>query len=780
MNYIDRQIDEAIRNKYDFFELYGFNKDTNLERLAELPHLKEFRINYGEGDTLPSSIRHLKKLQLLNLNNNKFKFFPEEIKSLPLLNHIDISTNLLTEIPSPVLGVKGLKFLFCKKNDIKSFPEELFNLDQLEILDLTGCPLSNYPIEGPGFPQLQKMSIYFKTGNQLPAWIFECSQLEELIIRADQLSILDFDFSKLKKLKTLKLNLPKLQSIPEEIGQLDQLDHLEINRIKATTFPEALCQLPLLRILVLNAVPLVELPSSFCKLKTLKQCTIKKGKLTTLPESFGQLPHLYSLILSNSKIESIPDSLAQLDKLLVLDLSGNPLDHLPKGVEKLPSLEYFKAPISLFESMPIGFANMSKLNKIENAPNLASGRKGYWIIPLIKLINKEKFEKDFAEFLMALLAENEEECLKRANDHWLIRAMSIPRIDFVRIYAEEIIAIRYHQKPDKELNKDAVLTRYGSFNMSLKQMKENLKNIGLKYQTKNTAAVSHVLIGKLPKKDWASELQDHQVLITEKIIGRFIEKEDTPYLMDKDFESSSASVGQLLKSGQEDNIQIALEMIKTGGLPGHLITAVFIAYQESGRNVNIRRSLQRLLKQYGSLKLQQKLKKGFYYFGYNYFEATVRDSIKKYAQDTELNADEMAEYSILKKQQGYSYFILHEDKTKSLKALKQRMEGDLLNLKAMQLGLLPNHIKDIKEIKKIDLNQNLLKRFPMLLFEMPQLESIDLKNNYLLFSSIPKNWEALPHLQSLTLTISNLTKKQQEKVKKNLELALPNCKITYP
>ena len=55
---------------------------------------------------------------MCEVNNNNINQFPQQIISLPKLNDLDISANMIEQIPYEVIGIKNLKLFYLQENPI--------------------------------------------------------------------------------------------------------------------------------------------------------------------------------------------------------------------------------------------------------------------------------------------------------------------------------------------------------------------------------------------------------------------------------------------------------------------------------------------------------------------------------------------------------------------------------------------------------------------------------------------------------------------------------------
>lgn len=72
----------------------------------------------GLHGSLPSDIRNLKALKVLNLRNNSLTGLPAEVGQLTELQILDLSHNQLTSLPHELGNLQKLQFLYLTGNNI--------------------------------------------------------------------------------------------------------------------------------------------------------------------------------------------------------------------------------------------------------------------------------------------------------------------------------------------------------------------------------------------------------------------------------------------------------------------------------------------------------------------------------------------------------------------------------------------------------------------------------------------------------------------------------------
>lgn len=98
----------------------------------------------GKGLTkAPGDIFSQTSIRELDLSNNNLTgALPAEIRHLQKLEVLDISNNKMTGLPAELGQLSRLRVLNASHNQLTGLPHELGNLQQLELLDLSGNDIS--------------------------------------------------------------------------------------------------------------------------------------------------------------------------------------------------------------------------------------------------------------------------------------------------------------------------------------------------------------------------------------------------------------------------------------------------------------------------------------------------------------------------------------------------------------------------------------------------------------------------------------------------------------
>ncbi len=393
-----------------------------LENVGNLEGLVELRIGGFYFTSAPKSISKLKNLKKLDLSKNEKMEDISELKELPLLEELDLSSCNVKNINDSFSTLKGLKKLVVGYNKnlsyisgVKDFPEleELVFYSVVEKLPKTLGSLTN----------LRKLD--FSAKSEDISFLSSLTNLEELYIADCPFKELPKELKKLKKLtvfndieasdkylenyadlKSLAVNqpaftlpvLPKLESLSvgsiettldlSNIVKLGKLKELEIHRsdylktlpveiemakgLEKITFEflEVLPQisgikgLPNLKELSLqNLDELTELPGDIGTLENLEKLHIKSLKKVGNIDIVGELSNLRELSIHYiDNLKKLPESLSKLSKLEKIELRS--LDNMKdiSVLKSLPNLEEFNCEYC-------DGLTVKKINEVESAIN---------------------------------------------------------------------------------------------------------------------------------------------------------------------------------------------------------------------------------------------------------------------------------------------------------------------------------------------------------------------------------------------------------------------------
>ncbi|CAK7289872.1 Leucine-rich repeat-containing protein 69 [Vulpes lagopus] len=103
-----------------------------------LQHLILLNLNNNRLTWIPQEVSRLKSLVILSINHNQLASIPKELCFLENLSELQLSYNRLLSLPEEIKFLKKLQKLVLIKNNIEVLPEGLRDLQNLRILDIAG------------------------------------------------------------------------------------------------------------------------------------------------------------------------------------------------------------------------------------------------------------------------------------------------------------------------------------------------------------------------------------------------------------------------------------------------------------------------------------------------------------------------------------------------------------------------------------------------------------------------------------------------------------------
>ena len=208
----------------------------------------------------------------------------------------------------------------------------LNNLEKYKSLDSANLCNRNLKMLPPRILNALQLKYLYLNGNKL---IYEpdignLTQLEELCMENNQLSLIPDTYGSLKQLKCLSLSNNSIKCLNTSLmTSLNQLNILWLNSCELLYLPKEIGHLVHLEKIGLRSNCLVDLPDEFGRLTRLKWICLKDNRLERLPDSFGNLKSLGYLNLSANSFKQIPTVLASLsDSLVILELESNQIKSL--------------------------------------------------------------------------------------------------------------------------------------------------------------------------------------------------------------------------------------------------------------------------------------------------------------------------------------------------------------------------------------------------------------------------------------------------------------------
>lgn len=266
--------------------------------------------------SLSKALRNSKKVYKLDLRNNGFTSFPEDVFKLENLEVLILDSNNISTVPKEIGSLKHLQLLSLSYNGLESLPDEISECDELWSLYLDHNKLKS-----------------------LPEKFFLLKKLGKLGLKKNELTTLPPDIRLLQELYVLDCAYNNLKKIPDEIGYLFNMSSMSFDGNKIRTLPPHFFELTNLKILYLAGNELEKVDTGFVKLKKLEILALEKNKISRIASNFGDLGSLKKLYIGNNLLETLPDGMGNLYNLSLLDLDENPLKSIPPTFKELRNLK---------------------------------------------------------------------------------------------------------------------------------------------------------------------------------------------------------------------------------------------------------------------------------------------------------------------------------------------------------------------------------------------------------------------------------------------------------
>ncbi|XP_076012898.1 leucine-rich repeats and immunoglobulin-like domains protein 1 [Genypterus blacodes] len=336
--------------------------DINVEVFANLPNLRELRLDHNELTSIPDLGQAASKIESLYLHHNKILSIEgRRTRELVSVETLDLSNNDITELRSHCFPA-GLQIRDLYLNNNKISVLELGALDHLsstlQILRLSRNRISQVPVRAFQLPRLTLLDLHRNRIRQVEGLTFQgLSSLEVLKLQRNNISKLtDGAFWDLAKMKVLHLDYNSLAEVNS--GSLYGLTSLQ--------------QLFLSN----NSIARIN-PDGWKFCQKLRELNLSYNNLTRLDEgSLAVLGDLHTLRLGHNSISHITEGAFRgLKAVRILELDHNDISGTIEdtngafsGLDSLNKLTLFGNKIkSVAKKAFAGLETLEHLNLGENA-----------------------------------------------------------------------------------------------------------------------------------------------------------------------------------------------------------------------------------------------------------------------------------------------------------------------------------------------------------------------------------------------------------------------------
>ncbi len=519
------------------------------------------------------------------------------------------------------------------------------------------------------------------------------------------------------------------------------------------------------------------IPDAILKLPKLKSLAFPRNYLRAIPPEIIYAEKLEVLDLSNNYIREIPSEISQLKYLEELNLDKNPIQEIDEAILELPQLQYLNISKAVFTQAPdillklipklqflflprkltlkLKATEAELLSQLPYFDQWTALEKKY-IKKLMQMRRKKELDNDLLPLAANILAGAETKILAQQSLPKLLRILNLKGLEILRLKTLEVLDQYISKEALEALEKDARVVVKGRLGINKNELRQKLKDHKIQYSAKLDDRSTHLLVGQLPGNDLDDALQKGLHIITEKNIIDYWESVENPYLL----ETAEIAPEQLdglaamLMSRQNDSIAVALEMFKQGGFPKSLLTELFIAYKSLLDQPKIQRSIERLLRQYGSSDLIAALNLESGVFNYPLAELSTNSYLNKYAKVADLDSIKLARYVFKQFGGGAIYLIRKLPEAEALSFIEtDLMKEGGLNLAQKGLNTLPPVVYKLGD----------------------KLRELNLQNNRI--SKVYEKIKAFSNLRVLDLRYNYSLQYHKDRLRTNLRQWLPHCKV---
>lgn len=265
------------------------NCKTEVPDLSTLKSLKNLNLSFN---TLQNSnwIGHLNlaSLEVESCQIQDWSF----LKTLSMLETLDITKNGLTELPSAINDFSRLKQLKARRNNIIAIDEKFNQHQSLILLDL-------------GY-------------NNISGFLSQLLDIFEVTLNNNNITVIDFTNQSNDKIyQIVKLNVSKNKLESFKIGSLNlsNLKELFLSENELTSLDDALFQTADLTVLDASKNKITVIPDSITIHPEYRRILLKDNKISALTKILLDLILDYGLDLKNNPITSIAEEIIEYKKI---------------------------------------------------------------------------------------------------------------------------------------------------------------------------------------------------------------------------------------------------------------------------------------------------------------------------------------------------------------------------------------------------------------------------------------------------------------------------------
>jgi Leucine-rich repeat (LRR) protein len=398
----------------------------------------------------------------------------------------------------------------------------------------------------------------------------------------------------------------ELENILEEIIQLPQLQAVKVDFAspdkKAKQFLRNLHKLPNLRFLTLNYAYREDFGE--INIKGLPKLQHLQIQMEATVELLNDLPALETLIIYRAKVKPdemleklnpqkltslalrgvgkhkntnpAPTNIAKFKELKFLNLSDNRLKTLEFSLQDLPALEHLDISENGQFVLTKDFIFLDNLQKLGISDTKTVKQQylktGKDLLQIIKDCKEKKATPEQREQIFEILQNPQQASAKIDLEVW---ANLYPFVSLLHLHQQLLAVLEkfvtisltdiYKQKQDLTICVAGKLQ-----GITAKDAKEKFKQFGIKQTNKITEKTDIVCIGERADAEIVAQvMREKSPFCTPFHVKAFLDELETPYLIEAETEVHD-NLGNLLQSREIENRSLALQLMKTGGIPSSI------------------------------------------------------------------------------------------------------------------------------------------------------------------------------------------------------------------
>ncbi|QCE40935.1 hypothetical protein [Psychroserpens sp. NJDZ02] len=349
------------------------------------------------------------------------------------------------------------------------------------------------------------------------------------------------------------------------------------------------------------------------------------------------------------------------------------------------------------------------------------------------------------------------------------------RIESVRKNAQQLLN---KWLPLKRIEENAVIAILGKFDvLSLNDIAHRLDNVSVNYETKITSKTTHVILCNEPNLDTVKLTESKSIISTEQNFLAWLNKTDVQFLSKKNEENEDAldNVSEMLLSNNSENIELAIQMMKTHGVSKRLLGDLFIFFNRDSNNQKYYRKAKNLFKKNAPKELLTFLGGDH---GSNYEIYPCNEAFYAFLKETQVMDTMQIAFALCKD----LYYSMSKELKKGEEALTALIKNGILDI--TPLHKIPEELKELKGFSTLICRNHFNKgsAFPYWFSQLPIArldlydQGIDLPENFREFKNLthlclPTYLEAFPSVitQIPTLEVLEMSMTQFERVPEEIK-----------